>query len=373
MSANQKIPFMDLQVYHKTILDDVLNEIRALVDRSEFIGGKTLENFEQEFARYVGSSHAIGVSNGTDAITLTLRALHVGPGHEVITPVNTFIATAEAILAVGATPIFVDIDPKTALLDLKHVEAVITPQTKAIIPVHLYGFPINLSRLQDICKKHGLFLIQDSAQAHGARWKGQPLGAYGDAQTYSFYPGKNLGAWGDAGAVATSQRELAETIHALRNHGRHEKEKYLHDLVGGNDRMDPLQTIILSRKLPHLESRNEARRKLATQYEERLKNIGDLQFFHCEADGTPVYHLFVIRTKKREALQKHLASQGISTGIHYPVPLHLQPALKDLGIQKDTFPIAEALAGEILSLPFFPEMTEEQMDRVVAQIEQVFR
>lgn len=368
-----KIPLMDLYVAHEPILDEVMGEIRQLVVDSAFINGARLTEFEESFAQWTGAKHCVGLTNGTEAITIALKSCGIQPGDEVITVSHTFIATVEAILLEKAVPVLVDVDEATGLMDIGVVESAITSKTKAIIPVHLYGNPVDLDRLQDITRKHGLSLIQDSAQAHGAKWNGQPLGFYGEAQTYSFFPGKNLGAWGDAGALCTSDSRIVEFSRAHRDHGRAPGQKYLHHSLGGNWRMDPIQALVLSKKLASMDQKNQRRRALKNQYMERLDGVGDLSFFKSLDRAEPVHHLFVIKTERRDDLKEWLEKEGISCGIHYPTPVHLQPVLGGVKYRAKDLRVTEKLATQILSLPFFPEMTVTQMDYVTQSVRRFFK
>lgn len=359
---------MDLPAVHREVGPQIFAELQELVEQSDFIGGKRVERFEGEFARYTGAAHAVGLSNGTDAITLALKAAGIGPGDEVITTAHTFIATVSTVLRIGAAPVLVDAVESTGLIDLAQLEAAWTPKTRAVLPVHLYGHVVDLDRLDALCRSKGATLIQDAAQAHGALWRGRKLGSYSGFQTYSFYPGKNLGAWGDAGATCTDSASGEALVRAERNHGRKPGEKYLHHSVGGNFRMDPLQAVVLRHKLGTLEAKNQRRRALFAQFKEALAGVGDICFVEPLPESTAVHHLCVIRTSKREALKAHLSQLGVQTGVHYPIPLHLQPALAQLGIKKGQLPVSERLASDILSLPFFPEMTPEQFETVIKGI-----
>lgn len=366
------IPLMDLAALNQDVAPEILRSLAGLVERSEFIGGPALKEFEAEFARFTEAPHAIGIANGTHAISLALRAAGVGPGDEVITVAMSFIATVEAILDIGARPVLVDVDPASGLIDLGQVESVITPVTRAVVPVHLYGTPVDLTALSDLCRRKKLVLVQDAAQAHGARWLGKPLVEFGAAQTYSFYPGKNLGAWGDAGAVTTASADLAEQIRSTRDHGRRSGQKYLHHDVGNNYRMDPLQAVVLSAKLPRLAAGNQRRRELCAEYARRLSGVGDLRFFQIHPDATPVHHLCVIRTAQRDQLQKHLTATGVSTGIHYPVPLHQQPALEGRLSLPVSLAASERMAAEILSLPLYPELPDASLVQVTETVRGFF-
>jgi len=362
------IPMIDLAAQNQSIKLEVRLAMDRVIMNTRFIGGKELFEFEEAFARFQGAPHAIGVSNGTSAIELVLRALGIGPGDEVITQANSFIATPEAISAVGASPVFVDVTDETNIIDPTKIEVAITPRTKAIIPVHLYGELCPMDEIVAIAQRHGLRVIEDSAQAHGAERDGMRAGAWGDAATFSFYPGKNLGAYGDAGAVVTRDEALAKHIAKLKDHGR--SEKYVSDIIGGNDRMDTLQAAILGVKLKYLNTWNEARRRIAKRYVELMADL-PLRL-PTKATADHVYHLFVVKTERRDALQQHLKAAGISTGVHYPVPLHLQPALAHLGYGEGSFPVTERLAGEILSLPMYPEMTDAQVERVASAVRRYF-
>ena len=310
------------------------------------------------------------MGSGTAALTLSFRAYDIGPGDEVITAPNSFFASAEAISLVGATPVFVDVDENTANMNTALVEDAITEHTKAIIPVHLYGQPAAMGPILEIVKKHELKVIEDAAQAHGANYKGERIGSIGNAAAFSFYPGKNLGAYGEAGAVTTNDEAIAEKIDWLRRHG--EPERYVHRVVGYNERMDGIQGAVLNVKLKYLDSWTEKRREHAKTYTERLEGTGDIKHFQVSEDRDHVYHLFVIRTEKRDALQEFLKEKGIQTGIHYPIPIHLQEAYKDARYKEDDFPVAEQLSKEILSLPMSEQLTEEQCNYVCAQVTAFF-
>lgn len=364
------IPLVDLKAQYRSIQTELDAAMQAVLDRTAFIGGEDLQQFEAEFAAYCGSKSCVGVGNGTDALYLALRALGIGSGDEVITVAHTFIATAEAISQTGARPVFVDIREDTMLIDPDAVEAAITPRTRAIIPVHLYGQPCDMDRLLEIAKHHNLKVIEDAAQAHGARWRGRRVGALGDAACFSFYPGKNLGAYGDAGAVVSQDEDLIERVRMLANHGR--LEKYTHQMEGVNSRLDGLQAAILRVKLRYLDSWNAARQQHAAHYIEALKDSGlILPVVHPEAES--VWHLFVVRVSEREKFQARLKEQGISTGIHYPLPLHQQPAYQYLGVATGTLPVTEKVASEIVSLPMYAELTEEQVEKISEAVKTVKR
>ena len=363
----QAIPLVDLQAQYRTIQPEIDAAMRRVVESAQFIMGPDVAAFEQEFAAWCGAPHCVGIGSGTAALELTLRVLGIGAGDEVITVAHTFIATAEAISAVGAKPVFVDIDPLTYNLDPDAFAAAITPRTRAVMPVHLYGQPADMTRIGAIAAQHGLAVVEDAAQAHGATWDGMMVGTFGDAACYSFYPGKNLGAYGDAGAVTTRNGALAAQVRLLRNHGR--RSKYLHDQVGFGHRIDTLQAAILRAKLPFLSGWTEARRRLAARYDELLHNTG-VVLPTVAIKANPVWHLYVIRTPERDAMLKALEGKGIGAGVHYPVPLHLQPAYTSLGYKAGELPVSEEVAATCLSLPLYPEMSDEQQDQVVDAVRQ---
>ncbi len=362
---NQTIPLVDLKAQYATIRAEIDAAIQRVIDTTSFIMGPDVGAFEAAFADYCGVDQCIGVSSGTAALELALRAFGVGAGHEVITVAHTFIATAEAISATGAKPVFVDIDPDTYTLDPACLAAAITPATRAIMPVHIYGQTADMTRINQIAKAHNLVVIEDAAQAHGATWQDQLAGTLADAGCFSFYPGKNLGAYGDAGALTTNVAAIADQVRSLRNHGR--RSKYLHDQKGFGERLDTLQAAILGAKLPHLAAWTTARRRLAARYQTLLADC-ELVLPAVAAAANPSWHLFVIRTARRAQLLDFLKQAGIEAGVHYPVPLHLQPAYADLGYQQGALPVTEQVADTCLSLPLYPEMTEAQQDRVVALV-----
>jgi dTDP-4-amino-4,6-dideoxygalactose transaminase len=330
----------------------------------DFILGAAVERFEAEYAAFIGTRHAIGVGTGLSAIELALRAFDVGPGDEVITPANTFIATVLAIMAVGATPVFADMDADTYTLDAGALASAVTSRTKAIVPVHLYGQPVDLDPVLAVARRHDLIVIEDAAQAHGARYKGRRAGGFGHAAAFSFYPSKNLGALGDGGMITTGDDRAAETLRLLRNYGQ--RVKYQHAIAGTNSRLDTLQAAVLSLKLPHLDAWNAARRRHADAYGARL---GTHVKTPAAADGVEhIYHLYVIETRERDAMEQRLRARQIQTGIHYPVPAHLQAACASLGYKAGDFPATEAAAPRILSLPMFAELTEAQIDYVAAAV-----
>lgn len=368
------IAFVDLRRQYDTIAAEITDTMAAVVHQSAFVGGQHVARFEREFADYCEAEHCIGVANGTDALELCLRALEIGPGDEVITVPNSFIATAAAITAVGATPVFVDVDPHTHQLDATLLPAAITARTRAIMPVHLYGHPADLDPILAAARERGLAVIEDACQAHGARYKGRRVGAIGTVGCFSFYPGKNLGAYGDGGAVVTNSPDLAARIRQLADHGR--VDKYRHAVIGRNSRLDGLQAAVLSTKLRHLDDWNAARRRIATSLDAQLAP-SDVVPTTVAPDVEPVYHLYVVQTAQRETLQSALGEAGIATGIHYPIPIHLQPAYADLraqsGIGPGSYPVAERLAGEVLSLPIFAELRADEIAHIGATVREAAR
>jgi dTDP-4-amino-4,6-dideoxygalactose transaminase len=362
------IPLVDLKAQYTAIKPEIDAAIKRVVDNTSFVLGKEVAQFERAFAAYVGAQGVVGIASGTSALQLALLALGIGPGDEVITTAHTFIATAEAISQVGARPVFADIDPRTYNLDPQRVEEAITPRTKAIVAVHLYGQPADMEALLEIARSHDIRLIEDAAQAHGAESNGRRCGTIGDVACFSFYPGKNLGAYGDAGAVSSNDESILERIRKLRDHGR--TTKYEHDEIGFGERIDALQAAILGAKLPHLEEWTEARRRHARGYSELL--AGSNVVVPYEAPGVRhVYHLYVIRYHQRDALLEHLKSKDIGAGIHYPVPLHRQPAYLKQGYGNISLPMTEAAAGEVVSLPMYPELSDEQIAYVAEAVREV--
>jgi dTDP-4-amino-4,6-dideoxygalactose transaminase len=355
------VPLVDLYAQYLSIKPDVDAAIERTIARSAFIGGEELRSFEAEFANYCEATACVGVGNGTDALYLTLRALGIGRGDEVITVAHTFIATSEAISSTGARPVFVDIKADTMLMDPDLIESAITPRTRAIIPVHLYGQPCEMDRIIEIARRHGLKVIEDAAQAHGGRWHGRRVGSFGDAACFSFFPGKNLGAYGDAGGVVSRDEDLIRRIRMVANHGR--MDKYVHQIEGVNSRLDGLNAAILRVKLRRLDAWNAARERHARRYCETLSSCGViLPVVHPEV--ATVWHLFVIKVQDRDRLQAELNGRGIAAGVHYPVPLHRQPAYQHLGIPEGALPVTEQVASRVLSLPMYPELTEDQIAAV---------
>ncbi|MFO0427186.1 MAG: DegT/DnrJ/EryC1/StrS family aminotransferase [Planctomyces sp.] len=360
------IPLVDLKQQVFELEDEIHLAIQQVVDRCDFILGKAVAEFESAFAAWTGVRHAVGVASGLDALTLSLSALGVTAGDEVIVPVNTFTATAMAVVAAGAKPVFVDCDPDSYLMNLKHLDSVVTSATRAIIPVHLTGQPADMESVIRFAERFSLAVVEDAAQAHGARYQGIACGAFGNAGCFSFYPGKNLGGFGDGGMITTNDERLASKLRCLRNYGQ--RQKYEHVLAGTNSRLDTIQAAVLNVKLPRMDDWNLQRATKAALYREGLKDVGDLVIQAPLPNRTHVYHLFIIETEDRDGLLQHLNSGGIQAAIHYPVPLHLQPAYSHLGYKKGDFPEAERLAGRVLSLPMFPQMTEAQVDRVCQRV-----
>ncbi len=363
-----QIPLVDLKAQYASIKFEVDAAIQRVLDNTSFILGQEVAEFEAAFARYVDAKGAVGIASGTAALSLSLLACGVGPGDEVITTAHTFIATAEAISHVGARPVFVDIDPRTYTLAPNCVEDAITPHTRAILPVHLYGQPADMAPLLEIAQRRSLWLIEDAAQAHGAEYRGKRCGALGHLACFSFYPGKNLGAYGDAGAVTGNDETLLAKVRKLRDHGR--ISKYEHDEIGYGERLDALQAAVLGVKLPHLEAWTEARRAHARLYSWLLADCDVVTPYELP-DVRHVYHLYVIRTSRREEMLAHLKTRGIGAGVHYPTPLHRQPAYLKQGYGSVRLPITEKAAADVLSLPMYPELTEDQIQTVVDAIKEL--
>jgi len=364
------VPFVDLVAQYDSIAAEIDSAFHEVTASAEYILGKRVERFEGEFARFVGSEHAIGVGSGLDALRLGLLALGIGAGDEVIVPANTYIATALAVSEVGADVVLVDCDPGTYNIDPDAVRAALTPRTRALLPVHFTGQAAELRPLLDLAERHGLEVIEDAAQAHGTRYQGLPCGSLGRLACFSFYPGKNLGAYGDGGMVTSSDPGVVERVRRLRNYG--ERAKYEHVVKGVNSRLDGLQAAFLSVKLPHLPGWNEARLRHADAYTAALEGVGDLRFQQRSEASTHVYHLFIVETGHRDELRAHLAQRGIQTGIHYPIPIHLQEAYSDLGLASGSFPHSERLAGESLSLPMYPELSAAQITTVASAVREFF-
>jgi dTDP-4-amino-4,6-dideoxygalactose transaminase len=363
-----RVPFLDLKSHHASLRDEFDRAIRAVIDSSAFAGGPFVEKFEQDFASYCGSQHAVGVGSGTEALWLSLLACDIGPGDEVITVANTFMATAEAITYCGARPVFVDVDERTYTMDPAGLEEALSSRTKAIIPVHLFGQSADMDPVLEFARKHDLFVIEDAAQAHGAKYKDRKAGTLGNAGCFSFYPGKNLGAFGEAGAIVTDSSELQEKIRILRDHGQ--VRKYRHAVIGWNCRMDGIQAAILSVKLQHLESWNSLRRAHALQYNQAFAGVDEV-ITPLEAPyARHAYHIYAIRVQERDEVMWFLKEKGIQCGIHYPIPVHFQEAYQSLGYKKGDLPRSEQTALEFISLPMFPELTETQVNMVALGVKE---
>jgi dTDP-4-amino-4,6-dideoxygalactose transaminase len=365
------IPLVDLKAQYNSIKTELDNAIQGVLDSTSFIMGEELERFEEEFALFCNTKYAIGVANGSDALILALKVCGISGEDEVITVPHTFIATAEAISNVGGKVVFVDINLRTYIIDVSKIEEKINEKTKAIIPVHLYGQPADMDPIMELAKKYNLKVIEDAAQAHGAEYKGKKVGSIGDVACFSFYPGKNLGAYGDAGMITTNSEEIAKRVKLLRNHGS--IKKYEHKIEGYSSRLDNLQAAILRVKLRHLNKWNDLRRRNAKKYNELLNNIDNI-IVPYEADyAKHVYHLYVIRTENRDKLREELKSNNITTGIHYPIPLHLQPAYNYLGYKEGDFPVTEKASQEILSLPMFAELSEKQIMEICYWVKSFYK
>ncbi len=366
-----QVPFLDLKAHHDSMRGELETAIREVMDSNAFAGGPFVAKFEQDFATYCGVADAIGVGNGTDALWLSMLALGIGAGDEVITVPMTFMATAEAISYSGAKPVFVDIDERTYTLDPDLLERAISPRTKAIIPVHLFGQAADMDAILEIARRCGLPVIEDACQAHGAEYRGRKAGSIGTAGCFSFYPGKNLGALGEAGAVVTNNEELRNKIQMLRDHGQ--AKKYHHALIGWNARMDGIQGAALRVKLKHLDRANQARRANARFYDQHLAEVEEVILPREAEYARHVYHLYVVRVQNRDRVLQAMANRGIACGIHYPIPVHLQEAYRFLGHRKGSFPVAERCAEEFLSLPMYPELTTTQLGAVVHEMKTLLR
>ncbi|MEK6983794.1 MAG: DegT/DnrJ/EryC1/StrS family aminotransferase [Nanoarchaeota archaeon] len=367
----KKLPLVDLKSQNRLLKNEINNALNNTIDGANFILGEEIKKFEKNYAKFCGARHCISLSSGTSALELALKVSGIMPGDEVITVPNTFIANAEAIIGVGAKPIFCEIDKQTFNIDTDLLKTLITKNTRAIMPVDLYGHPCDLDPIMELAAKHNLIVVDDACQAHGAKYKGKVIGGVAHSTAFSFYPGKNLGAFGDAGCLTTNDDEFAVKTKSLRNHGRLNDEKYKHGLIGSNYRMDELQAAILNVKLKYLEGWVNARRKVASKYREYI-SAKDVKHPTEAIYAKHAYHLYVIRIKKRDELRKFLNSNGISTGIHYPLPLHLQPSLEFLGYKKNNFKITEEYANTILSLPIYPELTDDDISYVSNKINDFF-
>ncbi len=361
LPAPRPVTLVDLRAQYATIRSEVEQAMRGVLERCDFVLGEAVQRFEENFAGYCEAPYGVGVDSGISALELILRAWKIGPGDEVITAANSFIASASAVSFTGATPVLVDVNPDTYLMSPEAVERAITPRTRAIMPVHLYGQPVDMEPLMALAEARGLRVIEDACQAHGARYRGQRVGSLGHAAAFSFYPGKNLGAYGDGGMVITCDAELARRVRELRNYGQ--REKYHHVSLAYNRRLDSLQAGVLDVKLQHLDRWNSRRAEIAGYYRELLRDL-PIQLPAGARDVWPVYHLFVIQVDQRDQVLTSLTQAGIGAGIHYPIPIHLQPAYVGLGRGPGSYPVSEAVAGRILSLPLYAEMNEEQITRV---------
>ncbi|MDR2017699.1 MAG: DegT/DnrJ/EryC1/StrS family aminotransferase [Syntrophobacterales bacterium] len=363
------VPFLDLKAQYLSIQDDIKSAMQEVLEKTAFAGGPFVSQFEKDFAEFCGCREAVGVGSGTDALWVALLGLGIGPGDEVITVPDTFIATAEAISYCGAKPVFVDVEEQSYNMDPSLLEAAITTKTKAIIPVHIFGQTADMDPILEIAKKYNLFVVEDACQAHGSLYKGKPAGSMGNAGCFSFYPGKNLGAYGEAGAVVTNNPELADKMKMFRDHGQ--AKKYYHGMIGWNARMDGFQGAILGVKLKHLSPWNDSRRRNAAKYSELLSGLGDIVVPKEMSYARHVYHIYAIRVKNRDAFMNSLVEKGVNCGIHYPVPVHLQEAYSSLGLKKGSFPVAEKCADEFVSLPMFAELTDEQIEYVADTVKSI--
>ncbi len=373
----EPVRFLDLRAQMPDVLNGFLSGLQEVLANTAFVQGKQVQAFEEAFAEYLGVRHVVAVNNGTAALILPLMALDLQPGDEIITVSHTFIATAEAVSFVGAQPVFVDVDPRYYTMDPAQIEAKITPRTRGILPVHLYGQPADMDPILEIAEKHGLFVLEDACQAHGALYRSQRAGGWvragtlGLAGAFSFYPGKNLGAYGEGGAVATNDDALAQKMRALRDHGSF--RKYYHDYIGLNLRINNLQGVVLREKVKHLDRWNDARRHWAQRYRDLLQGVGDLQLPQEAPYARHVYHLFTVLTEHRDNLLEYLKAHGVQVGIHYPIPIHRQKAYAFMGLEEGTLPVSERVARQTLSLPMFAELTEEEVSFVAEQIQNYFR
>ncbi|WP_132767809.1 DegT/DnrJ/EryC1/StrS family aminotransferase [Tepidibacillus fermentans] len=364
------IPMLDLSEQYQHLKEEIFQALEKVMSSSHFILGENVKKLEKDIAKYSHVAHGIGVANGSDALHISLLACGIQPGDEVITTPFTFFATAGSIARIGAKPVFVDIDPKTFNINPALIEAKITEKTKAIIPVHLYGQAADMDPILEIAEKHNLFVIEDAAQAIGAEYKGRKVGGFGDTACFSFFPTKNLGAYGDAGMIVTNDDQLAEKIRVIRVHGS--KPKYYHHVLGYNSRLDEMQAAILNVKFPHLDAWSELRRKHAAYYTQLLSDLKEVVTPYEDENSYHIYHQYTIRVKDRDALQAYLKEQGVQTMIYYPLPLHMQPVFADLGYKEGDLPESEKAAKEALSLPMYPELRKEQQEYVVAKIKEFY-
>ncbi|MGZ4162923.1 MAG: DegT/DnrJ/EryC1/StrS family aminotransferase [Tumebacillaceae bacterium] len=365
----KKVPLLDLKAQYQTIREEIRQAIDDVLESGNYIMGPAVKSFEEAVATYCGVKHAIGVANGTDALLLTLDALGVGAGDEVITTPFTFFASAEVVSQLGATPVFVDIEPDTYNFDIAKLEAAITDKTKAIIPVHIFGQPVDMDELMAIANKHGIYVIEDACQAIGSTYKGQTIGSLGVAGCFSFFPTKNLGGYGDGGIIVTNDDELARKLRILRVHGS--SPKYYHSMIGYNSRLDALQAATLQVKLKYIDEWNQKRREKASYYNEVLKEL-PIQLPFVKADREAVYHLYIIQTEYRDELMAYLGDNGISSGVYYPVPLHLQSVYAELPYGEGSMPISEKTALGTMALPLYPELTQDDQDYVISVVREFF-
>ncbi|NQY99300.1 MAG: DegT/DnrJ/EryC1/StrS family aminotransferase [Bdellovibrionales bacterium] len=365
-----KVPFVDLPNQTQKMKTEIMQAVESIVDSCQFVLGPAVSAFESEFAEFVGAKYGVGVGSGTDALHIAYRAIDLKPGEEVIVPAHTFVATPIGVTMAGGVPVPVEVDESTFLMDLNKVESAITSKTRAICPVHLYGRSENMEEVMSLAKKHNLIVIEDASQSHGSHWNGKCTGTFGDIGCYSLFPGKNLGAFGDAGVMVTDNEELKDKIMSIRNYGS--PKKYHHPILGFNSRMDSMQAAILRIKLRNLKAFSEGRQAAAERYHKLLEGIEGIQLPNIPGDNQHVFHLYVIRTEKRDELQKHLQECGVGAGIHYPTPWHLQGAYNNLGYSEGAYPLTEKLSHQILSLPMFPEITEEQQQHVADSIKKFF-
>lgn len=364
-----KIPLVDLKVNYDSHKEEIDSAIKSVIDSTSFILGPAVDEFEKNFAKFCGTEFCVGVDSGFSALELGMRSLGIGEGDEVITPVNSFIASSYAVSFTGAKPVWIDVDPKTYNIDPSQIESKITSKTRAIMPVHLYGQPAEMEKIISIAKKHNLFVIEDACQAHGATYKGKKVGSFGDFAAFSFYPGKNLGAFGDGGAIVTSNKEIASKISQMRNYGQ--KEKYYHIRLPLNRRLDSIHAVVLNVKLKYLEEANQNRAKAAAKYSKLLGGL-PLVLPQTATGGIHAFHLYVIQTEKRDQLLGFLHKNEVSAGIHYPIPIHLQKIYEGLGGKEGDFPTSEQSANKIISLPIFPEITDQQIEFVTEKIKEFF-
>lgn len=369
MNATIKIPLLDLKAQYNSIKEEINSAVTEVLESGQYVMGPFVAEFEKVMAEYCGTKHAIAVANGTDALLLTLDALGIGPGDEVITSPFTFFASAEVISQVGATPVFVDIEQDTYNLDVKKLKSAITPRTKAIIPVHIFGQPADMEEIMEIAKEFNLFVIEDACQAIGASYKGQKVGSIASAGCFSFFPTKNLGGYGDGGIIVTNDDELASKLVILRSHGS--SRKYYHSMIGYNSRLDALQAAMLQVKIKYIDSWNEARRSISSTYDKAFSGL-PIQLPVTKDDRTSVFHLYIIRTEYRDQLLEHLESNGISSGVYYPVPLHRQDVYLHLNYEENSLPVSENASKGTMALPLYPELTEELQQRIITSVKEFF-